>query len=82
MSFFALVGYGKFTFKMDFYNDSSFATPYSDNDYPLDMALHDYMYLGFSVESAANLVIMAENCKATKGGNVYSWPQYNIIKNG
>jgi len=27
-------------------------------------------------------VIMAENCKATKGGSFYSWPQYNIIQNG
>ncbi len=77
-----LAGYGNFTFKMDFYKDSSFATPYTENDYPLDMPLNDYVYLEYSVESGADLVIMAENCKATKDGSFYSWPQYTIIENG
>lgn len=77
-----LAGYGNFTFKMDFYKDSSFATSYTEKDYPLDTSLNDYVYLGFRVESGADLVIMAENCKATKDGNFYSWPQYTIIENG
>jgi len=76
------VGYGNFTFKMDFYKSAAFATPYTEKDYPLNVPLNDYVYLKYSVESSADLVIMAENCKATKDGSFYSWPQYNIIQNG
>ena len=67
---------------MDFYDSSSFSTPYAEQDYPLDMPLNDYVYLGYSVASSADLVIMAVNCKATKDGSFYSWPQYIIIENG
>ena len=41
-----------------------------------------YLYVKYSVESSANLVIMAENCKATRDGSFYSWPYYTIIQNG
>ena len=74
-------GYGNFTFKMDFY-DSSFSTPYAEKDYPLDVPLNDYIYVEYSVESSANLVIMAITCKATKDGSFYSWPQYTFLQNG
>ena len=66
---------------MDFY-DSSFSSPYAEKDYPLDMPLNDYIYLRYSVESSANLTIMAITCKATKDGSFYSWPQYTFIQNG
>ena len=75
-------GYGNFTFRIDFYKSSSFDTPYSQQDYPLEVELNDYVYVRYSVESSADLVIMAENCKATKDGSFYSWPQYTIIQNG
>ena len=67
---------------MDFYESSSFSTPYTENDYPLDVPLNEYVYLGYSVESIADLVIMAVNCKATKDGSFYSLPQYIIIEHG
>ena len=67
---------------MDFYDSSSFSTPYAQKDYPLEMPLDDFMYLGYSVESSADLVIMALNCKATKDGSFHSWPQYTIMENG
>jgi len=75
-------GYGNFTFKMEFYRSAAYASPYTDSDYPIHVGLNDYIYGQFSVESSAGLVIMAENCKATKDGSFYSWPQYNIIQNG
>jgi len=75
-------GYGNFTFKMDFYKSAAYATPYTNSDFPIQVRLNDYIYVQYSVESSADLVIMAENCKATKGGSFYSWPQYNIIQNG
>ena len=67
---------------MDFYDSSSFSTPYTQKDYPLEIPLDDYVYVGYSVESSAELVIMAENCKATKDGSFHSRPQYTIMENG
>ena len=75
-------GYGNFTFKIDFYKSSSFATPYTEQDYPLSVAVNQYLYVRYSVESSADLVIMAVTCRATKTGSLYSWPQYSIILNG
>lgn len=75
-------GYGSFSFKMDFYKNSSFATPFAEQDYPLSVALNEYVYLQYSVASTADLVIMAENCKATKDVSFYSWPQYTFLQNG
>ncbi|CAH3033062.1 unnamed protein product, partial [Pocillopora meandrina] len=75
-------GYGSFTFKMDFYRNSSFTTPFTEQDYPLSVVLNEYVYLQYSVASSADLVIMAENCKATKDASFYSWPQYTFLQNG
>ncbi|XP_015763752.1 PREDICTED: uncharacterized protein LOC107342772 isoform X3 [Acropora digitifera] len=75
-------GYGNFTFKMDFFKSGSFLTPYRTADYPLQLRLNDYIYVRYSVQSSADLVIMAENCRATKDGSFYSLPQYKIIQNG
>jgi len=75
-------GYGNLTFKIDFYKGSSFDTPYSQEDYPLEVELNDDVFIGYSVESSADLTIMAVTCKATKDGSFYSWPQYTIIQNG
>lgn len=77
-----LAGYGTFTFKMDFYKNSSFATHFTKQDYPLSVALNEYVYLQYSVVSTADLVIMAENCKATKDASFYSWPQNTFLRNG
>ncbi|PFX23429.1 Pancreatic secretory granule membrane major glycoprotein GP2 [Stylophora pistillata] len=52
-------GYGNFTFKIDFYKSSSFATPYTEQDYPLSVPINQYLYVRYSVESSADLVIMA-----------------------
>ena len=67
---------------MDFFKSGSFVVPYSTADYPLELRLDDYLYVRYSVESSDDLVIMAENCRATDVGSFYSLPQYNIIKNG
>ena len=67
---------------MDFYKTAAFPTPYTENDYPILVALNEYRYVKYSMESSANLVIMAENCKATRYGSFYSWLYYTIIQNG
>ncbi|CAH3042520.1 unnamed protein product [Porites lobata] len=75
-------GYGNFTFRMDFYRTAAFATPYTENDYPISVPLNEFLYVKYSVESSADLVIMAENCRTTKTAYFYSLPQYNLIQNG
>ena len=82
MHIFISAGYGNLTFKIDVYKSSSFDTPYSQQDYPLEVALGDYVYIRYSVESSAELTIMAVTLKATKDGSFYSWPQYTIIQHG
>ena len=67
---------------MDFCKSSSCDSHYTQEDYPLQVELNEYVYVKYSVDSSADLVIMAENCKATKDGSFYSWPQYTIIQNG
>ena len=57
---------------MDFYKTAAFVTPYAEKDYPILVVLNEYLYVKYSVESSANLVIMAENCKATRDGSFYS----------
>ena len=57
---------------MDFYKTAAFVTPYTENDYPISVALNKYLYVKYIMESSANLVIMAENFKATKYGSFYS----------
>ena len=76
----SIAGYGNFTFKMDFYKTAAFGTPYTSN--PIKVSLNEYVYVKYSVESSADLVIMAENCKATKDESFYSWPQYIFVQNG
>ena len=73
-------GFGNFTFRMDFYTSESYNTPYTE--YPMEVGLNEYVFVQYRVESTAQLVIMAENCRATKVGSFYSWPQYTIIRNG
>ena len=77
-----LVGFGNLTFRLDFYRTAFYLTPYNDNDYPLTVPLNEYIHVKYSVESSAGLVVMAENCRATKDGSYYSSPQYSIIQNG
>ena len=79
---FFLVGFGNFTFKMDIYRTSAYLTPYYGYEYPVTLELNEDMYVQFSVESSADLVVMALNCRATKDGNFSSTPKYDIILNG
>lgn len=76
------VGFGNLAFKLDFYKSDSYATPYYDSDYPLNVNLNEFVYVGYSVESSDDLVVMALNFKATRDGSFYSTPSYDLIRNG
>lgn len=73
-------GFGDFNFTFDVYTSSSYSTPHSA--YPVEVTLNEYIYLGYKVESSANLGVMALNCLATKSSVYYSSPQYPIIQDG
>ena len=55
-------------------------TPHTS--YPVYGTLNEDMYLRYSVESSADLVVMALNCKATNGSDFHSLPEYRIIQDG
>lgn len=75
-------GFGNLTFTLNLYKSDSFGVPYKSNEYPVDVVLNNYIYLRYSVETVQNLVVMAVNCRATKTGDFYSSPYYNLITDG
>lgn len=77
-----VVGFGDLIFTFDVYKTSSYSTPYSNNEFPVQVTLNDYMYFEYSVESSVDLVVFAVTCKATAGQSFYSSTYYNIIENG
>ena len=62
--------------------DRSFKCIISVYFFIMSVPVNQYLYVRYSVESSADLVIMAVTCRATKTGSLYSWPQYSIILNG
>lgn len=76
------MGFGDLIFTFDVYKTSSYSTPYSNNEFPVQVTLNDYMYFEYSVESSVDLVVFAVTCKATAGQSFYSSTYYNIIENG
>ncbi|XP_022794174.1 ZP domain-containing protein-like [Stylophora pistillata] len=71
---------GNLTFRFEIYRSSAYASPHTS--YPVQVTLNEDMYLRYSVESSADLVVMALNCKATNGSRFYSGPEYSIIQDG
>lgn len=71
---------GNLTFRFEIYRSSAYASPHTS--YPVQVTLNEDMYLRYSVESSADLVVMALNCKATNGSGFYSGPEYSIIQDG
>ena len=71
---------GNLTFRFEMYRGSTYATPHTS--YPVYVTLNEDMYLRYSVESSADLVVMALNCKATNGSDSHSLPEYKIIQDG
>ena len=57
---------------MDFYRTAAFATPDTENDYPMSIPSNEFFHVKYRVESSVDLVIMAENCM----------PQFPVIQNG
>lgn len=61
---------------------SSYSTAYTNDEFPVEVTLNDYMYFEYSVESTADLVVFALTVKATPEASFYSSPHYSIVENG
>ena len=46
---------------MDFYKTAAFATPFTENDYPISVALNEFLYVKYSVESSFHF-LSAPSC--------------------
>lgn len=75
-------GFGEFNFTFDIYRTSSYVQRYTTDQFPVQVPLNEDIHLQYTVESTADLVVMAKNCKATKSSDYYSSPQYTIIQDG
>jgi len=76
------VGFGYLNFTFDVHKTSSYLTPYTNDEYPVEVTLNDYLYFEYGVDSGANLTVFAVTCKATPEASFYSSPYYSIIDNG
>ncbi|XP_070543189.1 scavenger receptor cysteine-rich domain-containing protein DMBT1-like isoform X2 [Ptychodera flava] len=76
-------GHGNFSFRLDFYHDVSYGTPYYDNEYPIEVKLGERIYVGAAVETnTTDLELFLEKCKGTPTENPNHSTQYAFIENG
>nr|AGE48275.1 zona pellucida domain-containing protein 1 [Branchiostoma belcheri] len=72
---------GQFEFSFDFYTDNTFSTAFTS--YPVSYHPNQEMFIGVHLVSTnTDLVLFADNCKATPGVEWDSSPSYTIRQNG
>ena len=59
-------GYGKFTFDLQLYPDSSYMSPFPPESYPIDVHLRDILYFGADVTAEPGLELYVKTCVATQ----------------
>ncbi|XP_033121892.1 deleted in malignant brain tumors 1 protein-like [Anneissia japonica] len=73
---------GNFTFTMELYTSDDYSTPYSYLDYPVELSLDSNVYVGASVQTFSNdMVLFVDSCKATPNPDPDAHPEYQIIEN-
>ncbi|XP_033113105.1 deleted in malignant brain tumors 1 protein-like, partial [Anneissia japonica] len=73
---------GNFAFTMELYTSDDYSTPYSYLDYPVELSLDSNVYVGASVQTFSNdMVLFVDSCKATPNPDPDAHPQYRIIEN-
>ncbi|XP_073319982.1 CUB and zona pellucida-like domain-containing protein 1 [Pagrus major] len=76
-------GYGKFTYRFEFYPDSTFRTMVDPNTYPLEYEIGSRIFMQIEATSSINnTVLFVESCSAAPYDNPNSRPKYTIIENG
>ncbi|XP_033100298.1 deleted in malignant brain tumors 1 protein-like [Anneissia japonica] len=74
---------GNLTFTMVLYTNASYSTPYSSWQYPVKLDLGSKAFVGASVETFGNdMVLFADSCKTTPNSDSDASPQYQLIENG
>ena len=63
--FFTQVGYGNFSFVLDYYPDVGYGTPYEPGDYPLNAEIGSDVFVEARVETKTNLDLLIDSCWAT-----------------
>ncbi|XP_015761376.1 PREDICTED: uncharacterized protein LOC107340539 [Acropora digitifera] len=59
-------GYGRFSIRMDFYNDEDYQSKYSWDDFPVEVAYRERLYFEVSIVTLdQSLQVMAANCCST-----------------
>ncbi|XP_066299167.1 uncharacterized protein [Branchiostoma lanceolatum] len=72
---------GQFEFNFDFYTDNTFSTAFTS--YPVSYHPNEEMFIGVHlVSDSTDLVLFADNCRATAGAEWDSTPSYTIRENG
>ncbi|XP_078599557.1 uncharacterized protein LOC144874837 isoform X1 [Branchiostoma floridae x Branchiostoma japonicum] len=72
---------GQFDFSLDFYTDNTFSTAFTS--YPVSYHPNQEMFIGVKlVSDSTDLVVLADNCRATAGAEWDSAPSYIIRENG
>ena len=75
-------GYGKFSFNLQLYEDSSYINPYPPEAYPIDVELRDVLHFEANVSAEPGLELFVETCVATPINDPQSSPQYEFLKDG
>ncbi|XP_073515090.1 uncharacterized protein [Phyllobates terribilis] len=78
---FTEAGFGKFTYKFQFFTDDRFAEV--ETQYPLEATLRELLYMEIQVSaSVPNVQLFVESCKATPHDNPTDPTFYHLIQNG
>ncbi|XP_077142786.1 uncharacterized protein LOC143806358 isoform X1 [Ranitomeya variabilis] len=78
---FTEAGFGKFTYKFQFYTDDRFVEV--ETQFPLEATLRELLYMEIQVSaSVPNVQLFVESCKATPHDNPSDPTSYDLIQNG
>ncbi|KAM4017015.1 uncharacterized protein ACNLHF_006725 [Anomaloglossus baeobatrachus] len=78
---FTEAGFGKFTYKFQFYTDDRFVDV--ETQYPLEATLRQLLYMEIQVSaSVPNVQLFVESCKAAPHDNPSDPTFYHLIQNG
>ncbi|KAG7464092.1 hypothetical protein MATL_G00183640 [Megalops atlanticus] len=76
-------GFGKFTYRFEFFHTSLFNRMVDPSTYPVEVALKDMIYMEIiSSSSLPNTVMFVESCRATPIDDPTYHVFYSIIENG
>ena len=75
-------GYGKFSFQLQLYPDHQYSSPYSPDEYPIQVHLQDRLYFEATVSAQNWLQLFIDSCVATESVDPNSSPRFEFIQDG